>query len=197
MDEVQKNISKITDQLETLKVNNDQLNSRLSKIERSTTARDFYVSTLEKEIRRVFERQGRALKRLFTRGSLPHYSVHQSEFSLPSFALLPDLHFKVRPGGVAVMIRRELDDARFCVAKGFMTVFPYSFEAAEILNPYELTKTTVEWEAFRIVLYEFYKEHVDVIRSPESQTASVFRDCSADALLNLNADTPTEFPRAP
>ncbi len=66
MDEVQKNISKITDQLETLKVNNDQLNSRLSKIERSTTARDFYVSTLEKEIRRVFERQGRALKRLFT-----------------------------------------------------------------------------------------------------------------------------------
>ena len=49
---------------------------------------------------------------------------------------------------VALVLRRQLDDARYCVADAFMTLFPAYFPRNVVSNIYEKTNTTVIWSVF-------------------------------------------------
>lgn len=107
------------------------------------------------------------------------------------------INVQSRPAAIAVIVRKQLDDARYCVAAGFMAVFPYAFRASLVMNPYEITQTTVEWEAFRDVLSDYYLEHIKMDAGVKLQTLSVFTDCSCEALLNLNTDVFTDSAHLP
>ncbi len=58
-------------------------------------------------------------------------------------------HLQYRPNGLAVIIRRHMDNARFALADGFLTVYPSFFRADEVLNAFDKTNTSVEWPGFQ------------------------------------------------
>lgn len=169
----------------------EQINSllaRMSKMETENVNTKGRVFTLAKQFRDTTKRQGYTLSRLFEEARILQ-AVALEVRILSIYAVFSYLIFvQSRPAAIAVIVRKQLDDARFCVADGFMAIFPYAFRAAQIMNPYELTQTTVEWESFRTVLTDYYIEHVKDDTGVKLQTLSVFTDCSCEALLNLNTE---------
>lgn len=76
-------------------------------------------------------------------------------------------------------------DARYHVAASFMLVLPKVF-SEELLNEYDASGSTVEWEDFLSKLTSFYQAHM----SPEHddiQTHSIFEGCDASQLVYQKA----------
>ncbi|KLO13757.1 hypothetical protein SCHPADRAFT_997080 [Schizopora paradoxa] len=80
-----------------------------------------------------------------------------------------------RPATDAVLARRVMRDARYNVAASFMLVFPKVF-SEELLNEYDQSGTTVEWENFQSKLTSFHRAHFSS-EHDHIQTHSVFEGC--------------------
>lgn len=97
------------------------------------------------------------------------------------------LFFSIARPGVALIIRKQMDDARFSVADGFMVVFPMFFTRAKTLNWYDRTNTSVNWKAFTDTLCDVYMDHhsmpnINTPRVPLTQSESIFSSASQEVL---------------
>ncbi len=78
-------------------------------------------------------------------------------------------------------IRKQLDDSRFCLADGFMKLFPSKFTYKDIMNKFDCTADTLEWDKFMNKVDVLYWLHV----APDSgdkelyQIRSAFDLCSS------------------
>ncbi len=61
-----------------------------------------------------------------------------------------------RPAAVAVATRRQLDNTRYSVAAGFMLLFLDRFRAVEVLNSYDQSRSSADWQGFKRALEDFY-----------------------------------------
>ncbi len=91
-----------------------------------------------------------------------------------------------------------MDNARFALANGFMTVFPTFFSPDDILNPFDKVKLTVEWPSFQNTVHRFYKQHVMIKQALPTeenkglwQSKSVFDFCSHKLLLATDLPSTT------
>lgn len=80
------------------------------------------------------------------------------------------------------MARRQMDDARFNVAAGFMMLFPDTFKDS-LLAHYDRSKTTIVWKEFYSALGLFYRDHYNFSRKGATQRNSVFFYCHRAKLL--------------
>ncbi len=90
---------------------------------------------------------------------------------------------------MALKLRRCVDDARFSIVDGFMTVFPEKFKAETVLNEYDPSHTTVEWNKFVNLLSSLLRSHGH-FRSGKNpiivQEASAFKACDGESLLSIH-----------
>lgn len=68
---------------------------------------------------------------------------------------------QIRPSNVAAVIRRELDNARYCFARALMIVFPKHFLEKQIINPLDPRGSIVVWYKFKEALELHYGKHFE------------------------------------
>ncbi len=101
---------------------------------------------------------------------------------------------------MAIIVRRELDDARFCIVNGFMLIYSLFFKAYDVLNKYDTQGNTTEWRFFRYALERFFQKHIEMRtkynREDETKThyiwqiKSVFDYIRRDELIAVDGSVP-------
>ncbi len=81
--------------------------------------------------------------------------------------------------------RRQLDNTHFCLADGFMTIFPCPFACRLVLSWLDRSKKTMDWWKFKEQLWIHLEGHLSLDKSDNLhyQHKSLFSDCSWDVLL--------------
>ncbi len=74
-----------------------------------------------------------------------------------------------------------------------MTVFPVDFSASNVMNSYDRSRETVEWNKFKGVVLKHFKTHTNLRMSVRTRKDSLFRDCDCDRLLAAG-DTVPDMP---
>ncbi len=74
-----------------------------------------------------------------------------------------------------------------------MTVFPVDFSTSNVMNSYDRSRETVEWNKFKGVVLKHFKTHTNLRMSVRTRKDSLFRDCDRDRLLAAG-DTVPDMP---
>ncbi|KLO09580.1 hypothetical protein SCHPADRAFT_943512 [Schizopora paradoxa] len=94
-----------------------------------------------------------------------------------------------QPHLVSLLLRSELNDSRQCVALGFVTLFgPKHFLLKDVLDPADTVGKTVDWQAFKNLLFPFFKQHLKFDVGPNhvvQRVRSVFQYCDIRKLLEV------------
>ncbi len=94
------------------------------------------------------EKQSNAIEDLYENVEMLKDAALQVSDNFLSFQCRHNVFLQYRPPAIAVFIRKHLDNARFSVVDGFLTLFPRSLRSLHCSEPLQLRHTICRLEGF-------------------------------------------------